>query len=168
VTSTTQISGRIWLFPEANIDTDLIMPGATFRLPIEEQLKLVFSANRPDWHAMVQSGDIIVAGPNFGTGSARPAPLLFRKLGVSAIVAESFSDLFMRNCVNYAMPALVCPSVCSAVVEGDIVDLDIDLGALRVRRTGQELSGVRTPKMLLEIVAAGGLMARLTSQGYIS
>jgi 3-isopropylmalate/(R)-2-methylmalate dehydratase small subunit len=166
--STMKFSGRAWLFAEPNVNTDLMMPGSTFRLPIGEQLKLVFSANRPGWYAMVEPGDILVAGSNFGTGSARPAPLLFKRLGIAAIVADSFSDLFMRNCVNYALPALVCPSVSSAVIEGDVVEADLEAGTVRVERTGQELQGKAMPKMLRDIVVAGGLMAQLSLHGYIA
>jgi 3-isopropylmalate/(R)-2-methylmalate dehydratase small subunit len=166
--SEAQLSGRVWLFAAANLDTDLMMPGATFRLPFSEQVKLVFSANRPGWYELVKPGDIIVAGPNFGTGSARPAPSLFKRLGISAIVAESFSDLFFRNCVNYALPAMACPGICSKVVEGDELDLDLRTGRIRNRRTGVEHHGTALPPMLAEIIAMGGLIPRLRAQGYIA
>jgi 3-isopropylmalate/(R)-2-methylmalate dehydratase small subunit len=166
--SRLDFSGRTWVFPEANIDTDLMMPGATFRLPFEEQVKLVFSANRPGWSSLVSPGDIVVGGPNFGAGSARPAPSLFKRLGVAALVAESFSDLFLRNCINYALPALTCPGICEAVTEGDVIDVSFEDGVARVHRTGQELRGVPMPKMLLDIVAAGGLMAQLRTLNYIA
>jgi 3-isopropylmalate/(R)-2-methylmalate dehydratase small subunit len=162
-----KISGRTWLFDEANINTDLIMPGKTFRMPLDEQVKHVFSANRPGWSDMVEKGDIIVGGSNFGTGSARPAPWLLRHLGVAAIVAESFSDLFLRNCVNYAMPSLVCPGVSLAVREGDVIDVDLAEGRVDVQRSGETLRGQQVPPLLQDIVEAGGLMARLAKEGYL-
>jgi 3-isopropylmalate/(R)-2-methylmalate dehydratase small subunit len=162
------LRGRAWVFPEPNLDTDLMMPGTTFRLAYEEQVKLVFSANRPGWNELVQPGDIVVAGLNFGTGSARPAPALLRRLGVAAIVAESFSDLFFRNCVNYAMPALPCAGITAAVAEGDVVEVDLTSGKVRLPATGVELAGVAMPGMLIEIIEFGGLMSRLRKLGYIA
>jgi 3-isopropylmalate/(R)-2-methylmalate dehydratase small subunit len=162
------IGGRAWVFPEADLDTDLMMPGSTFRLPYEEQVKLVFSANRPGWSDLVRPGDILVGGPNFGTGSARPAPALLRRLGIAAIVAETFSDLFFRNCVNYAMPALQCPGVTAAVTEGELVEVDLATGRVRVPSTGAELAGIPMPPMLIEIIELGGLTARLRELGYIA
>jgi 3-isopropylmalate/(R)-2-methylmalate dehydratase small subunit len=160
------ISGRAWVFPEANLDTDLMMPGTAFRLPYDEQVRLVFSANRPGWNQTVRPGDIIVAGPNFGTGSARPAPALFRRLGIAAIVADSFSDLFFRNCINYAMPAMPCAGVSEAVADGD--EVEVDLAAGTFRRGDVVLHGTPVPPMLLELIEHGGLMSRLRIQGYIA
>ncbi len=163
---TAAISGRAWAFPEANLDTDLMMPGTAFRLPYDEQVKLVFSANRPGWSQTVQPGDVIVGGSNFGTGSARPAPALFRRLGIAAIVAESFSDLFFRNCINYALPAMHCAGVTQVVSDGD--EVEVDLAAGTFRRGGALLSGTPVPPVLLEIIELGGLMSRLRIQGYIA
>ena len=61
------IAGKVWTF-EDDINTDLIMPQVVFLLPLEEQVKHVFRANRPGWVDQVKEGDFIVAGRNFGTG----------------------------------------------------------------------------------------------------
>ena len=74
-----QIEGTAWLFGD-DINTDLILPGSAFLLPVEEQIKYCFSANRPGWSDLVKPGDIIVAGENFGVGSARPIGNVFQKL----------------------------------------------------------------------------------------
>lgn len=161
------VEGRAWLFAAANINTDLIMPSAAFRLPREEQVKLIFSALRPGWTELVNPGDILVGGRNFGTGSSRPGSELLRLLGIGGLVAESINDLFYRNCVNYALPALECAGVCAQVEEGDMVRLDVRRGVFTNLRTGIELSGSPMPEMLWEIIAAGGLFERLRVEGYI-
>ena len=117
--------GRAWLFPEANINTDQMMPNRGYALSLEERTTLIFAAYRPGWAAQVRKGDIIVAGRNFGAGSSRPAAEILRVLGISAIVAETISGIFFRNCINYALPAMECPGVHDAVSEGDIVRVDI-------------------------------------------
>lgn len=161
------VEGRAWLFAEANLNTDLMMPGAAIRLPIEEQLRHVFAANRPGWADEVREGDVLVGGRNFGTGSSRPAAALLRRLGIRALVAESINELFYRNCVNYALPALECRGIVAAVAEGDVVRVDVAGGAVANLRTGKTLSAPRMPRMLIDIVTAGGLRARLRAEGYI-
>lgn len=161
------VEGRTWVFPEANLNTDLIMPAAAFRLPRDEQVKLVFSANRPGWVEKVAPGDILVAGRNFGTGSSRPGAELFRRLGIAGLVAESINDLFYRNSVNYALPALECAGIVRAVTEGDRVRLDIGSGTVTNLDTGVVLRCSPMPAMLREIIAAGGLFEKLRAEGYI-
>ena len=46
-----QIEGTAWVFGD-DINTDLILPGAAFLLPVEEQIKYCFSANRPGWKVL--------------------------------------------------------------------------------------------------------------------
>jgi 3-isopropylmalate/(R)-2-methylmalate dehydratase small subunit len=115
----------------------------------------------------VRQGDLIVAGRNFGAGSSRPAPEILRVLGIGAIVAETISGIFFRNCVNYALPAMECPGVLDAVKEGDIVRVDVEMGTVTNARTGQTLSGAKMPPMLLDIIKAGGTYDQLKRDGYL-
>lgn len=159
--------GRSWVFAEANINTDLIMPSAAFTLPLEKQLRLVFSANRPDWVDQVGPGDVLVGGRNFGTGSSRPCAQLLRGLGISALVAESINGLFYRNCVNYALPAMECQGIVDAVSEGDTLRVDVAAGKIENLSTGSRLEGRAMPEFLCAIVREGGVMARLRKDGYV-
>lgn len=161
------ISGRCWLFAGANINTDLLMPSASFHLPRERQAAMVLEGLRPGWSAQVQAGDVLVAGRNFGTGSGRPAPQLLAHLGIAAVVAESISDLFYRNCVNAGLPAMECPGIATAVGEGELLTVDVVNGRVLVQGAGRELRGTRMPELLLEILSAGGLLARLEKEGYV-
>ena len=97
--------GRVWLFADDNINTDLMMPQSVFAKSLEEQMRNVFATYRPGWVEQVRAGDILVGGRNFGTGSSRPGSLLLKRLGIAALVAESINGLFYRNCINYALPA---------------------------------------------------------------
>ena len=74
-----KFTARVWKFPD-NINTDLILPNRAFYLTPEEQVKFVFSANRPGWVDLVQPGDILIGGKNFGMGSSRPAARSLRNL----------------------------------------------------------------------------------------
>jgi 3-isopropylmalate/(R)-2-methylmalate dehydratase small subunit len=161
------VEGRAWLLAEPNINTDLIMPVTAFRLPLDEQVKQVFASYRPGWAREVREGDVLVGGPNFGAGSSGPGAQLLRRLGIRALVAESVNDLFYRNCVNYALPVVECRGVTGVVREGDVVRVDVAEGAIENLPTGQILRGARMPELLLDVIAAGGLLQRLRAQGHL-
>ena len=112
-------------------------------------------------------GDILVAGRNFGAGSARPAAEVLRVLGIRALVAESINGLFFRNCVNYALPAIECPGILDAVNEGDIVRVNVGAGVVENTRSGKILEGSKMPPMLLDIIKAGGTYDRLLRDGFL-
>ena len=160
------IVGKVWTFGD-DINTDLIMPQVVFLLPLEEQVKHVFRANRPGWIDQVKEGDFIVAGRNFGTGSSRPGAQLLRHLGVTSLIAESINGLFFRNCVNFGLYPIQCGGVSKAFVEGDQAEVVPETGHVRNLRTGQALQGEKLPDFLLNIIRAGGIMPMLRQQGYM-
>jgi 3-isopropylmalate/(R)-2-methylmalate dehydratase small subunit len=158
------LKGRVWIFGD-NIDTDLMMPHGAFEKSLQEQAKLVFKANRPGWVDLVKKGDIIVAGKNFGTGSSRPAALLFKTLGIEAVAAESVNGLFFKNCINFGLPAFNCPGVTESFKEGDVAEIDPQAGTIRNVATGKSLRTGILPEMLMNIIAAGGMIELLTKEG---
>lgn len=160
------VKGRVWKFGD-DINTDLIFPNVAFRLPEEEQVKLVFQANRPGWVEEVKPGDIIIGGRNFGTGSSRPGAALFKRLGIGALVAESINGLFFRNCMNYGLPAMQCPGVYKIFEEGDIAEINFDDAIVRNVNKNSSVTGQRLPDSLLKLLEAGGNIPLLRTEGYI-
>jgi 3-isopropylmalate/(R)-2-methylmalate dehydratase small subunit len=161
-----QVRGRAWVFGNS-VDTDNMYPGFAMKLPIEEAANHVFYDLRPGWTDQVQSGDIVVAGRNFGIGSSRPVAALFKQLGVAALVAEEFNSLFFRNSINFGLPAITIPGVTSAVADGEEVLLDIRASRIERRDGSAALDGVPLPEFVLEILAEGGLFAKLLADGFI-
>ena len=161
-----QIEGTAWVFGD-DINTDLILPGAAFLLPVEEQIKYCFSANRPGWCDEVQPGDVIIAGTNFGLGSARPIGNVFARLGVVGIVAASFNGLGLRNCVNYGVHVLPSPDAVGAIADGDRVAIDWEAGTIRNLTQGNDVSGNPVPRALLDIAEAGGVVPILRAEGLL-
>src|SRR5258706_7381599 len=134
-----KFSARVWKFPD-NINTDLILPNRAFYLTPEEQVKFVFSANRPGWVDRVQPGDILIGGRNFGTGSSRPAARSLRNLGLGCLVAESINGLFFRNAVSFGFLALECPGVHAAFEEGQTAEISVAEWTVRNAATGAVLN----------------------------
>ncbi|BCJ86150.1 LeuD/DmdB family oxidoreductase small subunit [Effusibacillus dendaii] len=162
------VEGRTWVFSEPNINTDLIMPQTAFNKTVEEQVKLIFSANRPGWVDLVEPGDILVGGKNFGTGSSRPGAMLLKKLGIGGLIADSINGLFYRNCVNYALPVMECPGISGLVTEGDRLRIHFHEGTVTNLDTQKLITGQKVPQFLLGIIEAGGIIEQLKREGYLA
>lgn len=160
------ITGKVWKFGD-NINTDLMVPGPVLYLAEKEQARAVFSANRPGWVDIVQSGDVIVAGRNFGMGSSRPAPRSLRNCGIACLLAESINGLFFRNSVNFGLVALECAGVHAAFEEGQTAEIDLAKWTARNRETGTVLPIEPVPEALLSLMRAGGIFPLMEKQGLI-
>src|SRR5262245_41198260 len=155
-TFTGSFTGRVWKFGD-DINTDLVIPGFAVMWTLEEQLPHCFSANRPGWVDEVQPGDVLLAGRNFGVGSARDIGAVFRGHGISGVVADSFNGLGVRNCLNSGLPSLPCPGILDAFDEGDIAEVDWTTGDVKNVTKGTTLKGNPIPQALQDIVQAGGV-----------
>ncbi len=160
------IEGKAWVFGDS-VDTDNMYPGFAMKLPPEEAAKHVFYDLRPGWTDQVKPGDIVVAGRNFGIGSSRPVARLFQHLGVAALVAEEFNSLFLRNCVNFGLPVATIPGVSTLVSDEDEVRLNVHDAIIELPRTGGALAGAPLPEYVYDILARGGLFAKLAADGHL-
>ncbi|MCL6090258.1 MAG: 3-isopropylmalate dehydratase [Candidatus Thermoplasmatota archaeon] len=160
------LKGKVWAFGD-NINTDLMYPHACYTLPEEERPLHTMWANRPGWAQQVNSGDILVAGKNFGVGSSRPAASNLKGLGISVVVAESVNGLFLRNSVNVGLPVVSCQGVSGIVREGDTVTVNLETGTLIDETSGKTAEFRPLPGFLMDIIEAGGIIEVLRKNGYI-
>jgi len=160
------LRGRIWKFGD-DINTDMMIPAVALGKSEEDMLKHCFSVIRPGWADLVHRGDMIVAGRNFGTGSSRPGARVLKALGIDCLLAESINGLFLRNCVNFGLPALPCTGVFEAFEEGDNAEVDLRRGKITNQTSGVVLETSPFPEMLLKIINAGGIIAMLEAEGYL-
>lgn len=152
------MSGRAWKFGD-NISTDLIASGryAYLRTNLPELTKHVLEDARDEFRSEVKSGDFVVGGTNFGMGSSREhAPTVIKMAGVSCIAAKSFARIFYRNCINIGLPAISVDT--DKIDDGDKLELDLGAGVLRDITKGIELKFPAMPKVMTDILAAGGLI----------
>jgi 3-isopropylmalate/(R)-2-methylmalate dehydratase small subunit len=153
---------RAWKFG-ADIDTDVLAPGAYMKQGIDVIAQHCLEAVRPDFASGVRAGDVVVAGPNFGIGSSREqAAAALVRLGVAAVVAPSYSGLFFRNAFNVGLLLLTCPRA-GQLQDGEPVALDLAAPAV-IGATGERLACEPIPDFLLEMVRAGGLLPALKLQ----
>ena len=151
------IRGRVWKFGD-NVDTDVMAPWSSISKPWEERRGDTLHI-RPEFAGEVKPGDVIVAGKNWGCGSSREqAPDALKRLGVAAVVAESFGRIYFRNGIALAFPNVACPGVSDAFEEGDVLELDLETAIVRNATRGAELSGHPYTPEMLRIIEKGGLL----------
>ena len=127
--------------------------------PLEVLASHCLEAIDPDFAGSVQTGDIIVAGRNFGMGSSREqAAQALNHLGIAGIVARSFGGIFYRNAINLGLPVFVCEQALDAP-PGSPVDLDVDGATLTLETRTIALDPL--PDFLLDMIRDGGLVPHL-------
>ena len=117
------ITGVAAALPQANLDTDQIMPkqflrgvdrtglsnGLLFDLRFDApgQPRPDFVLNRAPWNQAV----VLIAGPNFGCGSSREHAVWgLHELGIRCVIATSFGGIFGDNCTRNGVPAITLPA----------------------------------------------------------
>ena len=149
------IRGKAWVYGD-DIDTDVIIPGKYLRTK-DPRLwaEHAMEGCDPEFARMVQEGDVIVAGRNFGCGSSREqAARALKGAGVAAVVARSFARIFYRNAINVGLALIEADVACQ---KGDMVEVDLAEGLVRVQ--GRVYQGTRLPDFLRAILDDGGLVA---------
>ena len=150
---------RVWKFG-ADIDTDVLAPGAYMKLGIEGIAPHCLESVRAEFAAGVRPGDVVAAGPNFGIGSSREqAAAALVHLGVAAVIAPSYGGLYFRNAFNVGLLLLTCPQA-ESLEDGQTVELDLAAPAV-ISPTHGRLSCEPVPGFLLDMVRAGGLFNQL-------
>ena len=159
------IKGKAWKFGD-DIDTDAIIP-ARYLISTDPQFLAAHCMEDADaeFPEKVKTGDIIVAGKNFGCGSSREhAPVAIKGAGVGCVIAHSFARIFYRNAFNMGLPILESPEAAAAIAMGDEVEVDLDQGLIVNRTRQQHYMAQPVPPFMQELLQAGGLMNYVQKQ----
>jgi 3-isopropylmalate/(R)-2-methylmalate dehydratase small subunit len=156
------IQGRVYKFGD-NVNSDIIIAGRyLIYIEPEKLAEHAFEMLGEGFPAKLRSFDILVAGRNFGCGSAREqASTAIKGLGIKAVVAASFARTFYRNAINDALPIVECPALYEAVAEGDEISIDLAKGS--VSHAGNDYEFPRIPDSVGKILRLGGLANYLKS-----
>ncbi|MDP9901595.1 LeuD/DmdB family oxidoreductase small subunit [Variovorax ginsengisoli] len=150
---------KVWRLG-ADIDTDLLAPGHAMKHGIDIIATHCLETVRPEFARDVRSGDVVVAGPNFGIGSSREqAVAALVHLGVAAVIAPSYSGLYFRNAFNLGLLLLTCAEA-ELLQDGERIGIDRAAPAVTAA-DGRRLPCEPIPGFLLDMVRAGGLMNQL-------
>jgi 3-isopropylmalate/(R)-2-methylmalate dehydratase small subunit len=142
-----------------NVSSDDIIPGrfAHLRSNLPELAKHVLEDTVPEFASGVKSGDLLVAGKNFGLGSSREhASVVIKMSGVSAILAESVARIFFRNAINEGLPVLLCDT--AKIDDGDELEINLTTGMIANLTSGIKLNCSKMPPLMSAILEEGGLI----------
>ena len=90
----------------------------------------------------IEAGDILVAGRHWGRGTEIGEALEnLARLGVAAVVADSFAHLYFQEGLRAGFPNFCCPGVTEECMEGDEIEFDLEMGILLNLTRGIELTG---------------------------
>ena len=112
----TEVEGRAYPLGLKNVDTDIIIPAKWLKTISREGLgRGAFETLRevpgnvfddPEY----ANAPILIAGDNYGCGSSREhAAWAMADLGISAVIAPSFSDIFSGNAFKNGLLAIELP-----------------------------------------------------------
>jgi 3-isopropylmalate/(R)-2-methylmalate dehydratase small subunit len=112
----SSVEGRAYPFGRKNVDTDLIIPAAWLKTVTREGLgRGAFETVRAEPGNVFDDPEfagatILIAGDNFGCGSSREhAAWALRDMGIRAVIAPSFSDIFSGNAFKNGILTVVLP-----------------------------------------------------------
>ena len=159
------LKGRLWVLMEngklfSDIDTDMIYHNAHLAVTdIDKMGQYAFGnlEGYKDFAVEVRSGDLVLAGDNFGSGSSRQHAVdCFKALGVKAVIARSFGAIYKRNAINSGFPIIELPDLPDELFnQFDQTELNLESGTLSTwdnRYQGNPMSTVAR-----DIYLAGGL-----------
>ena len=151
--------GKVFKYSD-NVDTDVIIPARYLNTPNAQELaQHCMEDIDKNFVKEVKSGDVIVAGWNFGCGSSREhAPLVIKTCGTGCVIAKSFARIFYRNSINIGLAILECEEASDRISEGDRVSVDLDKGVIRNLTTGESFTTKPFPEFIQKIITAGGLV----------
>ncbi|MDB5724813.1 MAG: 3-isopropylmalate/(R)-2-methylmalate dehydratase small subunit [Novosphingobium sp.] len=111
-----EVVGRAIPFGRKNVDTDVIIPAHWLKTVTREGLgRGAFEAVRKEPGNVFEDPEfagapILIAGDNFGCGSSREhAAWALLDMGVTCVIAPSFSDIFSGNAFKNGILAVALP-----------------------------------------------------------
>jgi 3-isopropylmalate/(R)-2-methylmalate dehydratase small subunit len=146
----TQHTGRVVPLRRSNVDTDQIIPAVYLkrvtRTGFEDGLFNAWRTNEPDFvlnQPVYAGATILVAGPDFGTGSSREhAVWALLDYGFKVVIAPRFGDIFRGNSLKAGLLTVTLPEKIVQRLWDDVDDnagteVTVDLEARQVRWEGE-------------------------------
>jgi 3-isopropylmalate dehydratase small subunit len=159
-----RIGGSCHLVLGEDVNTDEIIPGRYLVSIDPAELALhAFEPLGKEVQDKLARSKVIVAGRNFGCGSAREqAASCLVGAGVQVVLAKSFARVFYRNAINTGLAVIESPAAVAAASEGDEIYVDLVAGSVEV--SGKKFDIPPCPPQLRQVLDAGGLIPYLRAE----
>ena len=141
-----------------DINTDYIIASSRKRDTVDPKklARYLMEDIRPGFGLQVKKGDFLVAGRNFGCGSAMEiAPLVVMAAGIRAVIAKSYARSFYRNAINLGL--LVLEADTDPIDEGNLLEIDHS-GLIHDVTKGERIQTRPFPPLIKDILDAGGII----------
>ncbi len=144
-----------------DVNTDYIIPAFLLQESWDKQFFAdhAFENYDPQFRSACRANkeSIVVGANNFGCGSSREQAVYSIKYNnVVAVVAQSFPDIFYRNCLNNGLlPIQVADT--SMLEVGDELTIDLDARTLKDATKGVTLPIVATDAVIEQMKRGGFL-----------
>jgi len=164
-----KIKGRAWVLKTDDgkglndIDTDQIYHNSHLAVTDINLMGQYALGNLKGWEnfpTLVQKGDILIAGENFGAGSSRQQAVdCFTALGITLLICESYGAIYKRNAINSGLPILTCSGITdkNSVKSGDILEVDLDTGQIINKTNNKEILALNFSSVQMDIYQSGNL-----------
>ncbi len=164
------VEGELIFCNQDNLNTDGIYPGKyTYNddMTPAQQAEVVMENYDPEFGKIVEKGNILVGGYNFGTGSSREqAATALKYRGIQLVIAGSFNDIYKRNALNNGFLLIECPEFVDELKEkfgsekltvktGIVVKIDFPKSEMIVGNKTYSTDPVGTAAQ--ELIVTGGL-----------
>ena len=148
------------VYKRDHINTDEIIPARYLNTDDQAELaKHCLEDLDANFVNKVQSGDIIVAGEDFGCGSSREhAVWAIRGAGVQTVIAKSFARIFYRNAINNGFYLIESAEAAEKINDGDELEIDYKSGLIKNKTADTNIKFNPLPDFAVEIINDGGLL----------
>ena len=149
-----------------DINTDYIIPAYLLQESWDKQFFAdhTFESFDPSFKSACRQNkeSVVVGGNNFGCGSSREQAVYAIKYNnVTAVVAQSFPDIFYRNCLNNGLLPIQVTDT-SKIGAGDELLIDLDARILRDLNGGGDAAGSE-----YEIIATDAAIEQMKRGGFL-
>jgi len=151
-----------------NINTDYIISSRRKRdtLDLDVLKNYLMEDIDPEFAGRVQAGDILVAGSNFGCGSAMEvASLVVKTAGIRVIVAQSFARTYYRNAINGGLLPIEADT--GSIADQDHLRITVESSRIAIHNltTGHMGTADAPDGLILDIFEAGSLANYIRRNG---
>lgn len=147
MTPVTHVEGSAYPWGQKNVDTDVIIPAHWLKTITRAGLgRGAFETVRAEPGNLFDDpryagSPILIAGDNFGCGSSREhAAWALKDMGVEAVIAPSFSDIFSGNAFKNGIVTVVLPqdAIDRLVAVAQEAPITVDLETMSVTTPYQD------------------------------
>ncbi len=155
-----EFDGRAILLGD-DVNTDYIISSSRKKHTLDPAVlkNYLFESIDPPLAGIIGPGDLLVAGKNFGCGSAMEvAVTAVLAAGIRAILAQSFSRTYYRNAINNGLIPVECNT--RGIPANAQIHVLLDGSGIHVvdKTRRRALEGHPLPAIMLDILGEGGLV----------